>query len=676
MIGGDADKDGQPVTAWRGNAAEGVPPTSIPPSGYQGGMAESFLATDAASGAVVLAGATNSRAGRRVRPENPAQPRAARRPASAREGVGERASAAASARRASSSPMPTARPCASTATAAARRHSRPARTGVRRPAQHRQGGCGSPGAIPTAGSFVTRSNKAASAFEPVQKLKLPGGALTFVQCEGSAGPVDLFASGQPNSGFLHTHVLAQFALRAQASKGKVTVSVRDAGRSGRRGCGRGRGQAPDDRRTRTRVADAAVGLVLGGRDRGRLRLRLDPHLGPMKRRVPHTPEARAGTGRRRGSHRQASGGTPEAARQDHSPEGALGGFGWLSRGRERGRAALARGCRACGRRAPGSPRPSCAHEHLRGDRLVRQTVGGEPCDAELGRAQLVRRPPDRDPAQLARRRARPRSRRRGGEELTRLVRAQHAPARFCFSRRCSRPWTRSVRARSNGIGQRSCSASARSSASAAASSSPSRREHQTPAAGRDRETPRDARAGRALLEAARAALALARASPTASAASIASPSTRQIAGSRKATRSNTSSASVRCRSAEPRLAGGELGQSEAAAPDRRDHRLPRSALAAASRTDSTRPAYASTYARQRCSGLRLDPVLPEGVDHAFGQLRRLGQVAGPGLDDHAIEQDVGERRLVALLARLLLRAARGARARRRGRRRSEATGRA
>ena len=79
------------------------------------------------------------------------------------------------------------------------------------------------------GLFVTRSNKAVSAFEPVQKLKLPGGALTFVQCEGSAGPVDLFASGQPNSGFLHTHVLAQFAIRAQASKGKVTVSVRDAG---------------------------------------------------------------------------------------------------------------------------------------------------------------------------------------------------------------------------------------------------------------------------------------------------------------------------------------------------------------------------------------------------------------------------------------------------------------
>ena len=52
--------------------------------------------------------------------------------------------------------------------------------------------------------------------------------------------------------------------------------------------------------------------------------------------------------------------------------------------------------------------------------------------------------------------------------------------------------------------------------------------------------------------------------------------------------------------------------------------------------------------------LRTDPVLAEGVEHAFSELRRPGQVAGPGCDDHPVEQDVGERRLVALLARLLL----------------------
>jgi hypothetical protein len=76
---------------------------------------------------------------------------------------------------------------------------------------------------------VTRSNRAANAFEPVQKLQLPGGALTFLQCEGSAGPADLFAAGQPNGGFSHAHVLAQLALHVQATRTKVTVSARDAG---------------------------------------------------------------------------------------------------------------------------------------------------------------------------------------------------------------------------------------------------------------------------------------------------------------------------------------------------------------------------------------------------------------------------------------------------------------
>ena len=51
----------------------------------------------------------------------------------------------------------------------------------------------------------------------------------FVQCEGSAGPVDLFASGQANGGFLHTHLLAQLSVAARAVKGKATISARDAG---------------------------------------------------------------------------------------------------------------------------------------------------------------------------------------------------------------------------------------------------------------------------------------------------------------------------------------------------------------------------------------------------------------------------------------------------------------
>ena len=39
----------------------------------------------------------------------------------------------------------------------------------------------------------------------------------------------MFASGQPNSGFIHTHLLAQLSLRAAAAKRKATISARDAG---------------------------------------------------------------------------------------------------------------------------------------------------------------------------------------------------------------------------------------------------------------------------------------------------------------------------------------------------------------------------------------------------------------------------------------------------------------
>jgi len=77
------------------------------------------------------------------------------------------------------------------------------------------------------GLFVTRSNRAVSAFEPVQKVGLPQGpGLTFLQCEGSAGPADLFAD---SGGFFHTHVLAHLSLSARTAKTKVTISARDAG---------------------------------------------------------------------------------------------------------------------------------------------------------------------------------------------------------------------------------------------------------------------------------------------------------------------------------------------------------------------------------------------------------------------------------------------------------------
>jgi len=60
VIGATLMKDGRPVTAWRGTAGAGVPPSSIPQTGYQGGMTESQLATDAGGGGVVLSGVTNA----------------------------------------------------------------------------------------------------------------------------------------------------------------------------------------------------------------------------------------------------------------------------------------------------------------------------------------------------------------------------------------------------------------------------------------------------------------------------------------------------------------------------------------------------------------------------------------------------------------------------------------
>jgi hypothetical protein len=68
----------------------------------------------------------------------------------------------------------------------------------------------------------------ATAFEPVQRLKLPQttDGLTFVQCEGSLGPMDLFADA---GGFWHSHLLAHFTLQARPSRGSVTLVARDAG---------------------------------------------------------------------------------------------------------------------------------------------------------------------------------------------------------------------------------------------------------------------------------------------------------------------------------------------------------------------------------------------------------------------------------------------------------------
>jgi hypothetical protein len=226
VIGATLTKDGQPVTAWKGTAAEGVPPGSIPQTGYEGGMTESYLATDAATGAVVLSGMTNAgQGGVYVQQILPARGPRVLLPPLAKEwsdGLSARAGA----------------PGVYVAEADGKavrlyRYGGGTKTLARGPYWSATLCHGPEGRLWVAwgdssdGVFVTRTNKAAGALEPVQKLRAPAGpGLTFLQCEGSAGPVDLFAD---SGGFFHAHLLAQLSLRAQVAKGKVTISARDAG---------------------------------------------------------------------------------------------------------------------------------------------------------------------------------------------------------------------------------------------------------------------------------------------------------------------------------------------------------------------------------------------------------------------------------------------------------------
>src|SRR5262249_25709017 len=102
-----------------------------------------------------------------------------------------------------------------------------------------------------------------------------------------------------------------------------------------------------------------------------------------------------------------------------------------------------------------------------------------------------------------------------------------------------------------------------------------------------------------------------------------------------------------------RVTGRELGQADAAAPDRPDHRL----VGAGARGlpgGIEPPGVRVQGGPPRSEAPRLDALLLERVAQAPGERRRLGPVARPGLHDQTVEQDVGERRLVALVARLPL----------------------
>jgi hypothetical protein len=227
VIGASLTKDGQPVTAWRGNAAEGLPPASIPQNGYEGGMGESFLATDAATGAVVLSGETNAgQGGSYVQQVLPSTgPKVLTPPLSKDWSVsssGRIGAAGVYTANADGKNVRLSKYRGSTKTFA---------TGAFLSAAvcaGPQGRLWVAWGDATDGLFVTRSSRGVGAFEPVQKLRGPSSnGLSYVQCEGSTGPVDVFAND--GTGFWHTHLLAQLSVHATAAHGKVTVSVRDAG---------------------------------------------------------------------------------------------------------------------------------------------------------------------------------------------------------------------------------------------------------------------------------------------------------------------------------------------------------------------------------------------------------------------------------------------------------------
>ena len=84
-------------------------------------------------------------------------------------------------------------------------------------------------------TFVTRTSKSTSSFEPVQMLASPPKTVQLFRFEGegSAGPLDLFADvtvdGATRDGSYQTHVFPQLSLRAAASSRRLTVHVTDAG---------------------------------------------------------------------------------------------------------------------------------------------------------------------------------------------------------------------------------------------------------------------------------------------------------------------------------------------------------------------------------------------------------------------------------------------------------------
>ena len=225
VIGATVAKDGQPVTAWRGSAAAGVPPGSIPQA-YEPGMIESFLATDAGSGAIVLSGATNAGQGgvyvQRVLPSP--GPRVVLPPLGKEWGNGLSGRIGAAGVYVAYADGKAAR---------LYRYGGRSRT-LARGAYSSATLCAGPGGRLWIAWGDNARQRLRHALEPGGErtrtraaAEASGRRAHVLECEGSMGPADLFASAQLGGGFWHAHVPAQLSLSAQATRTKVTISARE-----------------------------------------------------------------------------------------------------------------------------------------------------------------------------------------------------------------------------------------------------------------------------------------------------------------------------------------------------------------------------------------------------------------------------------------------------------------
>jgi len=100
------------------------------------------------------------------------------------------------------------------------------------------------------------------------------------------------------------------------------------------------------------------------------------------------------------------------------------------------------------------------------------------------------------------------------------------------------------------------------------------------------------------------------------------------------------------------IACGELGEPEGALEERRQDRLLRQAVLGRGSDGVEPPGMAVEIRPPDLRGSRGNTLLRERVVHPVCQLLRLGQVSRPRLDDHPVQQDVGERGAVARVLRL------------------------